>query len=106
MSMHVNRQSEGSVAAGYQSPGEGGPAMGARGRRGAMPRAPNPRGYIGALGGLGFVVLFMLSAIVSNVAATATYPRPEADAAEVQAYAENPGVVSFLSLAQATARSC
>jgi hypothetical protein len=62
------------------------------------------RGRMAALGGLGFVVLFMLGAIVSNVATTATYPRPEADASTVQAYfADNAGVVAFLSITQAAA---
>jgi hypothetical protein len=57
---------------------------------------------VGGLGGLGFVVFFLVGAIVSNVAATDTYPRPDAAAAEVLAYfAENQGVTGFLSLTQA-----
>jgi hypothetical protein len=67
-------------------------------------RAPDPRGYLGALGGLGFVVMFLASLIVPGVAATAAYPRPDADVDEVQAYfAENTGVVGGLSLMQAAA---
>lgn len=56
---------------------------------------------------MGFVVLFMVGAIVSNVATTQSYPRPDADAAEVQTYfAENTGIAEFLSLTQAGAAVC
>ena len=62
------------------------------------------RDYFGALSGLGFVVLFMTGAIVSNVATTAIYPRPEATPAEARSYfVENAGVVAFLALALAAA---
>jgi hypothetical protein len=49
-------------------------------------------------------VLFLASVIVSGVAATAAYPRPDADGAQVRAYfAHNAGVVGVLSLAQTAA---
>jgi hypothetical protein len=65
------------------------------------------RSMLGAFSAVGFVVLFMVGAIVSNVAATETYPRPEAAAAQVQTYfAENTGIAEFLSLTQAGAAVC
>lgn len=69
-----------------------------------MTYASNPGRSLGALGGLGFVVMFLVSAILSNVATMAAYPRPDADTADVQAYfAENTGAVGVLSLTQAAA---
>lgn len=62
---------------------------------------------IGVWSSIGFVVLFMVGAISSNVATTTTYPRPSAGSAEVHAYfAENAGMVGFLSLTQAAAALC
>jgi hypothetical protein len=62
---------------------------------------------LGAFSAVGFVVLFMVGAIVSNVVTTEIYPRPGAAAAQVQTYfAENPGIAQFLSLTQAGAAVC
>jgi hypothetical protein len=55
--------------------------------------------YVGALSGAGFVALFLVMAVVSNVATTAIYPRPNARAEEVLRYfSENAAVVGALSL--------
>lgn len=58
------------------------------------------RDFIGGLCGITFVLLFMTGAIVSNVATTTIYPRPEAEPVEMRRYfAENVEVVEFLALA-------
>jgi hypothetical protein len=44
------------------------------------------RDRLGMWSALGFVVLFMVGAVVSNVATSETYPRPEDTAAEAQAH--------------------
>jgi hypothetical protein len=67
----------------------------------------NERFRVGAWSGLGFVVLFLVGAVVSNVATTEVYPRPGDTAAEAQAYfADNQGITEVLSLTQAGSAAC
>jgi hypothetical protein len=67
----------------------------------------NERFRVGAWSGLGFVVLFLVGAVASNVATTEVYPRPGDTAAETQAYfADNQGVTEVLSLTQSSSAAC
>jgi hypothetical protein len=67
----------------------------------------NERFRVGAWSGLGFVVLFLVGAVASNVATTEVFPRPEDTAAEAQAYfADNQGITEVLSLTQAGSAAC
>jgi hypothetical protein len=67
----------------------------------------NERLRVGAWSGLGFVVLFLVGAVASNVATTDVFPRPEDTAAEAQTYfADNQGITEVLSLTQAGSAAC
>jgi hypothetical protein len=62
---------------------------------------------VGVWSGLGFVVLFLVGAVVSNVAASEVFPRPGDRVADVQAYfADNQGVTEVLALSQAGSAAC
>jgi hypothetical protein len=62
---------------------------------------------VGVWSGLGFVVLFLVGAVLSNVATSEVYPRPGDRVADVQAYfADNQGVTEVLALTQAGSAAC
>jgi hypothetical protein len=62
---------------------------------------------VGVWSGLGFVVLFLVGAVLSNVATSEVYPRPGDSVADVQAYfADNQGVTEVLALTQAGSSVC
>jgi hypothetical protein len=62
---------------------------------------------VGLWSGLGFVVLFPVGAVVSNVATSDVYPRPGDSVADAQAYfADNQEVTEVLALTQAGSSVC
>jgi hypothetical protein len=67
----------------------------------------NERVRVGLWSGLGFVVLFLVGAVASNVATSEALPRPGDRVADVQAYfADNQAVTEVLALTQAGSAAC